>query len=213
MTIWAVVPVKPLGIGKSRLAQVLTFEARLALNHFLLNNTLSKLKSMPEFEQVLVVSRDPQALTLARNLGARTVQENGSTDLNAALEKATLVLKRHTTIGAFVVPTDLPLLKPDDIRKLLVVIKDPPVVAIVPDRHREGTNALLVCPVGLISYKFGPGSFQRHCEAARAAGARLEVLELESMAIDVDLPEDLCLVQDAIDWMMLQKSLKIDSGG
>ena len=36
--------------------------------------------------------------------------------------------------------------------------KDPPVVVVAPDHRREGTNALLVCPVGLIEYEFGPES-------------------------------------------------------
>lgn len=213
MTIWAVVPVKPLRIGKSRLAQIMTDEARLALNHKLLADTLSKLKSLPELEQVLVVSRDPQALTLARSYGARTVLENGAPNLNAALEKAMLVLKQHRTIAALVLPADLPLLKLEDVRKLLAAAKDPPVVAIVPDRYKQGTNALLVCPVGLFTYRFGPGSFLRHCEAAQAAGARLKVLELESMAIDVDLPEDMVLVREAFDSLALNESLKKGNGG
>lgn len=213
MTIWAVVPVKPLRIGKSRLANALTEDARLALNHFLLSNTLRKLKSVPEIEHVLVISRDPQALTLARSFGARTVQENGAPHLNVALERAMLVLKQHTTIGALIVPADLPLLEPEDIRKILSVAQNPPVVGIVPDRHHEGTNALLVCPVGLIPFSFGPDSFSRHCELARAAGARLEVLELESLAVDVDLPEDMMLVRDALDCSALNETLKKETGG
>lgn len=213
MTIWAVVPVKPLRMGKSRLAHALTEESRLALNHWLLSNTLRKLKSMPEFEHVLVVSRDPQVLTLARNFGALTVQENGSPHLNVALEKAMIVLKQHSTIGVLVVPADLPLLKPEDLRKLLSVAQDPPVVGIVPDRRQEGTNALLVCPVGLIPFSFGPGSFKHHCALAQASGARLEVLELESLAIDVDLPEDMLLVQDTLDCSTLSEYFKKEIGG
>ena len=71
---------------------------------------------------------------------------------------------------------------------------EPPVVVVSPDRHRQGTNALLVSPAGLIEYDFGPGSFQRHCERAIKAGARLEVCELPSLALDVDHPEDLEVV-------------------
>jgi 2-phospho-L-lactate guanylyltransferase len=93
-----------------------------------------------------------------------------------------------------IVPADLPLITPQDIRHMLEFIHDPPVVVVAPDRHRQGTNALLVCPVGLIQYDFGPGSFERHCERARQAGARLEICELPSLALDVDLPEDLDLV-------------------
>ena len=70
----------------------------------------------------------------------------------------------------------------------------PPVVVVAPDRHRQGTNALLVSPAGLIEYDFGAGSFERHCARARQAGARLEICELPSLALDVDLPEDLDIV-------------------
>ena len=71
---------------------------------------------------------------------------------------------------------------------------NPPVVVVVPDRHRLGTNALLISPVGLIDYDFGPDSFQRHCQRVIDKGARLEICELPSLALDVDMPEDLAMV-------------------
>ncbi len=71
----------------------------------------------------------------------------------------------------------------------------PPVVVIAPDRHCKGTNALLMVPAGLIEYDFGENSFQRHCERARQAGANLEIVELPSLGLDLDLPEDLEMVR------------------
>jgi 2-phospho-L-lactate guanylyltransferase len=194
MTIWAIVPVKPLRRGKSRLSGVLTEDQRTALNMLLLAHSVDILKATPEIEQVLVVSRDPAALALAREHGARTVQENGAPQLNVALTRATIVAKNYATNGVLIVPADLPLITPQDIRSMLEFSHDPPVVVVAPDRHRLGTNALLICPVALIQYDFGPGSFERHCERARQAGARLEICELPSIALDVDLPEDLHLV-------------------
>jgi 2-phospho-L-lactate guanylyltransferase (CobY/MobA/RfbA family) len=47
----------------------------------------------------------------------------------------------------------------------------------------------------LIPYAYGPGSFQRHCNSARAAGARLEIYRIPSLALDLDLPEDLELLK------------------
>jgi 2-phospho-L-lactate guanylyltransferase len=81
---------------------------------------------------------------------------------------------------------------------MLEKVQNPPVVVVAPDRHHQGTNALLVCPVGLIDYDFGPDSFQRHCDRAQEAGARLEICELPSLALDVDLPEDLDLVESEL---------------
>ncbi len=191
MTLWAIIPVKPMRQGKSRLAKVFNEEERKDLNKTLLAHTIDTLINLPDIEHVLVVSRDPEALALAREHGARTVLENGTPGLNVALTRATIVAKNHLTRGVLILPADLPLITPEDVRALLERANDPPVVVIAPDRRREGTNALLVCPVGLIDYKFGPGSFQHHCELAIRAGARLEICELPSLALDVDLPEDL----------------------
>ncbi len=198
MTLWAIVPVKPLRRGKSRLAHVLSQEERADLNRNLLVHTIDTLKAIPEIEQVLVVSRDQAALALAREHGARTVQENGAPQLNIALARATVVAKNYVARGVLIVPADLPLISPEDVRAMLERVQSPPVVVVAPDRHRQGTNALLVCPVGLIEYEFGPDSFQRHCDRAQQAGARLEICDLPSLALDVDLPEDLDLVESEL---------------
>jgi 2-phospho-L-lactate guanylyltransferase len=199
MTLWAIVPVKPLRWGKSRLAGVLTQDERTDLNIQLLAHTVDTLTAIPEIEQVLVVSRDPAALALARGHGARTVQEKGSPQLNKALTRATVVAKNYATRGVLIVPADLPLITPEDLRAIMDLAHDPPVVVVSPDRHRLGTNALMVCPVGLIEYDFGPDSFERHCERARQAGARLEICELPSLALDMDIPEDLELVGNELE--------------
>jgi 2-phospho-L-lactate/phosphoenolpyruvate guanylyltransferase len=190
MTLWAIVPVKPLRRGKSRLAEVLSQAERTELNRRLLIHTIDTLTTIPEIEHVLVISRDQAALAIARDHGARTVQETGAPKLNTALMRATIVAKNYATRGVLIVPADLPFLTAEDVGTLLSYTKDPPVVVVAPDRHREGTNALLVCPIGIIDYEFGPGSFQRHCERAKEAGARLEICELPSLSLDMDLPED-----------------------
>ena len=191
MTLWAIVPVKPFRLGKSRLAETLSEDERADLNGRLLAHTLTTLAAIPEIEQVLVISRDPAALALARNHGARTLQENGSPQLNVALARATVVVKNYHTHGVLIVPADLPLLTPQDVHLMLERAVDPPVVVLAPDRHKQGTNCLLIRPVGLIEYEFGPGSFQKHMAQAQAAGARLEIVDLPSLALDMDLPEDL----------------------
>jgi 2-phospho-L-lactate guanylyltransferase len=199
MTLWAIVPIKPLRWGKSRLAGVLTPEERTDLNGHLLVHTLNTLKSIREIEHVLVISRDPSALAIARERGARTLQENGTPELNSALTRATVVARNYSTRGVLILPADLPLLTPEDVRAMLERATNPPVVVVAPDRHRQGTNALLVCPAGLIEYHFGPDSFALHCRKTIQSGARLEICELPSLALDMDLPEDLQLVGEELD--------------
>jgi 2-phospho-L-lactate guanylyltransferase len=191
MTFWAIVPVKPLRRGKSRLAGTLTEDERTELNRQLLEHTLQTLSELKEIEQILVISRDPAALSLARDQGARTVRENGAPQLNTALQRATVVAQVYATRGVLVLPADLPLITRDDIMALLERATDPPVVVISPDHRKEGTNALLISPAGLIDYDFGAGSYKRHCQRAKEAGARLEVVSLPSLELDLDLPEDL----------------------
>ncbi len=195
MTLWAIVPVKPLRRGKSRLAGALTEAERADLNRVLLQRTLKTLIDLKEVAEVLVVSRDSSALALARAAGARTVQEDGAPSLNTALKRATVVAQVYASRGVLVIPADLPLLTRDDVLALLQRATDPPVVVIAPDRHGKGTNALLVAPASLIEYDFGGDSFKRHCERARKVGARLEIVNIPSLGLDLDLPEDLELVR------------------
>lgn len=199
MTLWAIVPVKPLRRGKSRLSAVFSEDERTDLNRYLLENTVRTLKKIPAIEHVLVVSRDPRALAVARDLGARTVQENGQPHLNVALTRATVVAKTYATRGVLILPSDLPLVTEEDIQVMLDRAVDPPVVVLAPDRHRHGTNALLVCPVGLIEYHYGEDSFEKHCALAREKGARVEVCELPSLTLDLDRPEDLVLLEERLD--------------
>jgi 2-phospho-L-lactate guanylyltransferase len=199
MTLWAIVPIKPLNLGKSRLAGVLTQQQRLDLNSHLLSHTLDTLKAIPDIEHILVISRDQKALALARDHGARTIQENGNSQLNIALTRATFVAKQYANQGVLILPVDLPLITPEDINSMIDKAIDPPVVVVSPDRHHQGTNALLVCPAGFIDYAFGPGSFEQHCERAKQSGARLEVVDFPSLELDIDLPEDLELASASLD--------------
>jgi len=199
MALWAIVPVKPLRRGKSRLSEVMTVDERAELNEYLLTHTIQEISAVSEIENVLVVSRDPAALALARDLGARTVQENGSPGLNVALTRATAIARTYEIRGILILPADIPKLSRADIEKLISRLTDPPVVVVSPDRRREGTNAMAICTAGLIEYDFGEGSFEKHCRRAREAGARVEICELPSLALDLDEPEDLALVKEELE--------------
>lgn len=198
MTLWAIVPVKPLQLGKSRLAKILTDEQRLILNRRLLLHTLRALGEIQEIDHILVISRDPAVLSIARQHSAYPVQETGRLNLNHALAQATAIADENGCDRIMIMPADIPLLTRNEVKQLILKLVDPPVVVISPDRRREGTNALLVSPPRLVQYTFGYHSFGKHCENARQAGARLEILELPNLAVDIDLPEDFDLVYDRL---------------
>jgi len=173
---------------------VLSAEERASLNRMFLTQTLEVLRSTPQVTQTLVVSRDPAALAVAREFGARTVLEDGNPNLNSALTRATILAKNYANRGVLVLPADLPLLTKEDLLSFIEYNNKPPCVVITPDRHETGTNALLVCPGGLIKYDFGIGSFKRHCDLANNAGARLEIVRNPHIELDLDTPDDLALL-------------------
>lgn len=191
MTLWAVIPVKPLRRGKSRLAKVLKDDERAELNRKMLMHTVKTLVGLQELEHVLVVSRDPEALAMARGYGARTVREDGTPELNIALTRATLVAKTYGAQGVLILPADLPNINPEDVRTLITAGEKPPVVVISPDHNHSGTNALLINPAGLIDFDFGEMSYERHIAQAEKKGIEVKVCELSSIAHDIDNPEDL----------------------
>ncbi|MGI6739940.1 MAG: 2-phospho-L-lactate guanylyltransferase [Brevefilum sp.] len=190
MSLWAIVPIKPLRRGKSRLSEILSEEERSKLNHYLFINTLKVLKQVDEISDILVVSRDSNVLTESREIGVRTVTENGTPELNPALRRASIFSIAFSTEGVLIVPADLPLLTPQDVRDFLSHRKSPPMTVIAPDRRRQGTNMLLLDPADLLTFSFGQDSFNRHCELARLRGAEVIVVENDNIALDLDIPED-----------------------
>jgi 2-phospho-L-lactate guanylyltransferase len=205
MSLWAVVPVKPLEESKSRLEGTLTRAERSALARTLLEHTLKVLataKAPPNtaghgVDRVLVVSRDPTVLELARSLGADALPEDCPPELNASLAYATCYALEHGAGMALALPADLAQVTAEDIRALVKCAAAGPCIVIAPDRRGEGTNALLTRPPGAIPYRFGPGSFALHCQEARQMGLRLEVCRRPGLALDVDLPEDLEYLKDS----------------
>ena len=111
--------------------------------------------------------------------------------LNAALEAAR---RRFPEARELVVlPADLPLALPQEIRQLAEAAATDPVLVLVPSAD-GGTNALALSPPGLIPFRFGPDSARRHEDEARRLGVRPLRLSLPSLGLDVDTPADLDLV-------------------
>ncbi|MEQ8674977.1 MAG: 2-phospho-L-lactate guanylyltransferase [Aggregatilineales bacterium] len=191
MSIWAIVPVKPLRLAKSRLSGILTPEERQIFAEAMLRHVLTVISEVPQIMGTLVISRDSHALALARELGAKTVQESGTPELNAALMRATSIIGNWRSDAVLILPADLPLVQTEDIRNLVTYTEADDSIVIATDHHKDGTNALFIRPPGLIPYAYGTGSFSRHTSLAREAGAIVEVYESTNLLQDIDLPEDI----------------------
>jgi len=191
MEIWAVVPVKPFVRAKSRLARVLAAEQRLALAERMFRHSVETLIHTPSIAGVTILSRDSKALAIAHEYGIHTIQETGTPNLNASLQRAAEIVSLEGWGGILVLPADLPLVIPEDIEQIVYLGRYLMTVVVVPDRHEDDTNALLVRPASLVSFSFGPDSFRHHIVLAERAGATVQVYRSERIGLDIDTPTDL----------------------
>ena len=197
MSLWAIIPVKPLKNAKSRLASILSPDQRFELAQAMFRHVLSVTTTIQHVTGVLVISRDTKALAIARGMGAKTLQEGTISNLNPALLRATMVVSSWRADAVLVLPADLPFINAEDIRAMIQQASDRSIV-IATDRERDGTNALLVRPPGAIGYEYGSESFERHIHMAKAAGLRVSVYQSDRLALDIDMPRDLQDYQDIL---------------
>jgi 2-phospho-L-lactate/phosphoenolpyruvate guanylyltransferase len=186
----AIVPVKRFHEAKQRLAPGVDDERRAALAAAMLEDVLEAIARTRAIERTIVVSGDPVAQEIATAASAEIVPDPAD---EGHVEAALAGIARAEADGAgcvVLLPGDCPLLEPRELERLLTGLPEA-YVAIVPDRHGEGTNALALSPPSAIRPAFGEGSRARHVDAAREAGIPFAVEELASLALDLDTPADL----------------------
>jgi 2-phospho-L-lactate guanylyltransferase len=186
----AILPIKRFVAAKSRLAGAVSADARRVLAAAMLTDVLAALSRVEALDRVLVVSGERVAVTAAREEGFESIDDPRDAGHS---EAAGLGIDAALAAGAdcvAILPGDCPLLDPGDLDRAL---SDQGIgeVAVIPDRHGSGTNGLILSPPGAISPAFGPGSRERHLGMADAAGVGARVLELPSLALDLDTPDDL----------------------
>jgi 2-phospho-L-lactate/phosphoenolpyruvate guanylyltransferase len=192
----AILPVKTFTAAKQRLADKLGAGSRQALAQAMFSDVLSSLRHVDGLDAVAVVTADRVAETAA--LGER-VQVLRDTEQTGQSHAATIGI-RYAQAAEYervlLVPGDTPLLDAAEVASLLAAAGP---IAIVPDRHGTGTNALVLAPPDAIEPSFGPGSFERHVRAAQASGLGYTIERVASLMFDVDTPEDLADLTAALD--------------
>jgi 2-phospho-L-lactate guanylyltransferase len=186
----AVVPVKRFAAAKSRLGPGVEATRKPELVAAMVADVLEAIGRARMVERTIVVSQEPGAVALAAAAGAELVSDFDDASHSAA---AMAGARAAAAVGARCVallPGDCPLLDPRELDKMLTGVPDP-YVAVIPDRHGTGTNALVLAPPDAIEPSFGEGSKERHVAAARAAGVPFGVEELPSLGLDLDTPADI----------------------
>ena len=185
----AVLPVKRFAAAKQRLAPGMGATHRAELAAAMLEDVLEAIGAARSIERTIVVSSEPRAVEIASTRGIELVADPDEGGHSGA---ALAGIARAQQLGARTVvllPIDCPLLAPRELERLLTGMPDR-YVAIVPDRHGEGTNSLVLRPPGAITPAFGEGSRARHVAAARDAGIPFAVEQLASLELDLDTPAD-----------------------
>lgn len=191
-------PVKTFARAKHRLAEAVGGDDRRELAEAMVSDVLTALTSVRGLDGVVVVTAEPAAAAAAREVGAAVVDDPREGGQSAAATLGVAEALRRGAGRVLLVPGDCPALDPGEVEALLGVEAAGASLAIVPDRHGSGTNALLISPPDAVEPAFGPGSLARHAARARQAGATIRVAELPSLGLDVDTPSDLAALSAAL---------------
>lgn len=178
-----VIPVKRLDAAKLRLAAALGPAGRRRLGLTMLADVLRATERWP---LRLVVTADSDAEAVGLAFGCALVADPGE-GLNSAVTAATRRAEREGATALLVLPSDVPLVRPEDVIALFCI--DAGVVVAV--SRDGGTNALLRRPPSVIEPAFGPGSATAHERAGLEAGVQVRSVVLPSLALDVDDASDL----------------------
>ena len=190
MNVWAIIPVKPLALGKSRLAAILGPDERAELNRRLFQHVFQTAFAALPAERIAVATADVGLGNLVREHNAHWVPEPDAGGLNAALGEASKYAHENGAEAVLVLPGDLPLLQADDIAAMCAALIPGSGCAIAPDSRELGTNALALTAPPPDFFRFGDGSFAAHAEAARSHGMEPRIVRRPGLACDLDTPDD-----------------------
>src|SRR3954471_11889948 len=154
--IWAIIPVKRLGLAKARLAPVLSRSERAELARTMLHDVLTTLCGTQKLAGIVVVSGDPTVAKLATLFDTRVVADVIDSGINAAVQQGLRTL--DPSCQALIVPADVPFATSADFQAVIRELDHNPVV-LAPALSDGGTNTLPMRRPDLIAPSFGDDSF------------------------------------------------------
>lgn len=189
-SVCVLIAVKERARGKTRLAQVLSPEARVELVRSMLATVLSAAGKARTVNQVIVITPERDRIPADVPVLADTGES-----LNGALMQAHTMVRELGCREVVVLPADLPKISGAEI-DTLVRAGRAGGFAIAPDAAGVGTNALcLTCPAPF-RFQFGLDSCRLHVQEAQRLGLSPQLVHLPGLALDVDSPADLDLLDE-----------------
>ena len=189
---FVLIPVKRLSEAKKRLSKVLTDRERRRIVVAMLWDVLRAVAESDSVDNIAVVGSDKPVKRMAEAFGAVFLEDPGG-GLNETLTYGTDWCIQQGADGVLIIPSDLPLITPEDVDGVVSMGVDVRCVVVSPS-HDMGTNALLRRPPNVISTMFGMRSVNTHIKAARKKRIPLYVYNSWRLSVDVDDPPDLRFV-------------------
>jgi 2-phospho-L-lactate guanylyltransferase len=150
----------------------------------MLEDTLLAVAKAKKSLQTYVVSSDPDILKFAERFGVGSIEEESDAGVNVAVEGAISRLEDYD--GWLVLPADLPLISPNDIKTVFTLHRLGSSIIVSPSEDYSGTNLLLMTRRRRIPLHYDDDSFNKHVREATASGARAAVYYSENVAFDID---------------------------
>ena len=148
---------------------------------------------------VLVISDDERVLATAAARDCLLLHEQRPFSLNTAVSHAITHASRQHATAALILPADLPLAQPDDIKTLLNMAGYDrmrngngrlPTIVLSSNEEGTGTNALLLPLPTPFHFQYGKGSYQRHTEEANRLGFAVKTVHTAGLQFDLDTESD-----------------------
>jgi len=185
------IPVKEFSEAKKRLAPHFPPADRAALAEAMCEDFFSVVAATRCADRVFVISKEPGALSRARQLGWETMVESHQASESDSVDAGSRYCAEQGVQALLRLPIDLPLVEPADIEAVFDQLQAAPSAVLVPSSDGTGTNALLRSPAVLFPSRFGPNSFPRHLAEAEGCVARIRVLRNPRLELDIDELDDL----------------------
>ena len=159
----------------------------------MLQEVLKTISACKLVNQIVLVSKDEEALKIGRQFNAVEIFDDES-GVNHAVNLADSHLSDKEFDSSAIFPQDIPTMTSLDIDALLGFIRSMDSVIIVPSRQFNGTNALVRCPANLMETRYDMGSYTFQMDAARTKTKNTSIALIRRMMLDIDDEFDLAFM-------------------
>lgn len=184
-----IIPIKAFHQAKERLSDLLTPAERFILAKLCAQKVLNASVGY----QIFVVCDDQEVAEWARLQNANVVWQT-SVGLNNAVNDGVAAVRARNFDLAMIVHSDL--LLATGFSHLLNDCEPQTLttsITIVPDRHEDGTNVMVVPTVADFEFAYGRNSFIEHQKIAKNCNLTVRIIHDRYLSVDIDTVQDLDL--------------------